>query len=120
MCSPSSILSGGAQSHIPDWFMEIWSVTGSDSRVIVTVVPGGPSPKNSGEVVVTTSPSSTLSRVTCSLFSPELVVLRPEEEVGSGISRDDSGNSSVPLGETDLKSWLWPSVMGGIGFADSG
>ncbi len=50
--------------------------------VIVIVVPGGPSPKNSGSVLVTISPSSRLPKVTVSADGVAISsgTSNPEEE----------------------------------------
>ena len=62
-----------------------WADCGSDSTVIVTAVPAGPSPKNSGLVEVTTSPSLRLVKVT--VFADGVAVssgiVKPEEGVAS-------------------------------------
>ncbi len=53
---PGSKLAGGLQLQVPSFLTARLSVTISDSTVIVIAVPFGPSPKNSGSVVVITSP----------------------------------------------------------------
>ena len=63
--APGVKLFGGLQFHDPPLPTFILSVIGfSDSIFIVSSALAGPSPKNSGWVEVTVSPSSTLSRVT--------------------------------------------------------
>jgi len=91
---PSESPSGGDQFQLPEGPTVISSVIGSDSTVMVKVVLGGPSPKNSGLVLVTTSPSSRLSRVTVSDegVGISLGTSKPDDGVGS------SGNSIVALG----------------------
>jgi hypothetical protein len=74
---------------------------------MVMVVPTGPSPKNWGFWEVSTSPSSTLSRVTVSLeggvISSE--TSKPEDAVeSSGRSIEALGISLTTLGGRFLKS----------------
>ena len=120
---PSGRSVGGVQLHSPEEGTFTCSVMGSDSSVMVNVVPGGASPKNSGWVVDTVSPWATLSRVTVvaegvEIFSP---TSNPEEGVAvSGSSTDALGTSLVSLGGKFLKSWVEPKTIEGTGFADWG
>lgn len=67
LCDPSSNPSGGLQLQFPSEFTVRACVIGElDSIVTVMSVPGGPSPRNSGVIVVMISPSPTLSKVTVS------------------------------------------------------
>ena len=96
-------------------------VTGSDSRVIVIVVPEGPSPKNSGFVEVTISPSSTLSKVTVVAegvadFSSTSNL--DEGVASSGRPMEALGISLTSEGGRFLKSWVSPRIIDGTGRAD--
>ena len=98
---PGESPSGGDHCHSPDEGMVTTCVCGSDSTVIVIAVAEGPSPKNSGSAVVTTSPSSMLSMVT---GFPDA------EAVLSGVSKPDSNCSC------GISSWAWgrpDSILGG-------
>jgi len=63
---PAARFDGGLQFQLPLLPTVNSSVTGSDSSVMVIVVPGGASPKNSGETVLIISPLVKLSIVTIS------------------------------------------------------
>lgn len=98
------------------------SVTGSDSTVIMIVVPEGPSPKNSGFVEVTISPSSMLSRVTvfaegvAAVFSSTSNL--DEGVASSGRPMEALGISLTSEGGRFLKSWVFPRIIDGTGRAD--
>ena len=64
LCVPGSRLSGGFQVQLPSDAVVTVSVTGSDSRVIVSSIAGGALPKNSGLVEVMVSSWFMLSSVT--------------------------------------------------------
>ena len=100
--APSVRSAGGVQFQSPEAGTVTFSVTGSDSTVIVKVVPAGASPKNSGWVELTISPSETLSKVT--VVAEGVAVppstSKPEEGVAS------SGSPTVALG-------ISPAVLGG-------
>ena len=98
---PSESPSGGFQLQLPEEPTVVSSVIGSDSIVIVKVVPGGPSPKNSGSVLVTISPSSKLSSVT---VSDEGVAISPET------SKPEEG--VVPSGSSIIALGMPPSSLG--------
>lgn len=104
---PSVKLCGGLHFQLPVEGTLTEVVTGSDSTVIVSVIFGGPFPKNSGSVDVTTSPSSTLSRVT--VFADGVAgfssTSKPEEGVASSGSPIEAlGISLTSLGGRFLKS----------------
>ena len=87
------------------------------------VVPGGPSPKNSGSVLVTTSPSSKLSKVTVSAEGVAISsgTSNPDDGVASsGRLISALGTPPISLGDKFLKSWLCPRIMGRAGFAEAG
>lgn len=90
---------------------------------MVMVVWGGASPKNSGSVVVITSPSLILCKVTVweegvaissGTSNPEVCV------VSWGTPSDALGVSEIELGGRFLKSCGCPRIMFGVGFADWG
>jgi hypothetical protein len=122
LCVPGKRSSGGLQFHSPLSSTVTWSVIGSDSTVMVMTVSGGPSPKNSGWVEATTSPLSTLSKVTVegSKEASSSGVSNPEDSWPSGTSNWAWGTPDSILGGRFLKSWLWPRTIGGAGFADAG
>ncbi len=124
LCTPSSSSDGGLQFHFPPEPIVISSVISSDSTVIVTSAPAGPSPKNSGFVEVTTSPSSRLSRVTAfvvadSEFSSDTSNL--DSLVSSwGSSTSAEVISSFFIVSVFLKSCASPIIIIGVGLAPSG
>jgi len=94
---------------------------GSDSTVIVMVVPEGPSPKNSGFVEVIISPSSMLSRVT--VFAEGVAVFSSTSNLDEGVAVSGRPMEAlgIPLtseGERFLKSWVSPRIIEGTGRAD--
>lgn len=99
-------------------------ISSGDSIRMVRVVPGGPSPKNSGLVVLTISPSSTLSRTTVSAeevaISPSGTVNLDEGVLSSGSPILASGRPEAPLPVSCLKSWVCPRIMGGVALAAIG
>ena len=114
-------MSGGVQDQEPpDLTVEV-PETGSDSTVIVICVPEGPSPKNSGFWVLTTSPCFTLSKVTdfCSMVISSSV-LKADSFclISSGISSVASGFIPAPVSVRFLKSWVSPSIIVGVGLAN--
>ena len=123
LCVPSERSEGGVQAHSPlEGTLNSW-VTGSDSTVTVRAVPAGASPKNSGWVVVMTSPSLTLVKVTVVAEGVETCpsTVKPDEGVAcSGRLTEASGIPLTSLGGRFLKSWVCPMIIGGTGFADWG
>lgn len=64
LCVPDGRLVGGVQVQVPLLAILKVSVIGSDSTVMVTDCPAGPLPKNEGLLLVITSPSVMLSKMT--------------------------------------------------------
>ena len=87
---------------------------------MVRVTPAGPSPKNSGSVVVIISPGSTLSRVT---VVAEGVAVSPTSNPEEGVASSGRPMEAlgIPLsseGGRFLKSWVSPRIIDGTGRAD--
>lgn len=124
LCVPSLSPSGGLHFQSPEEGTLTSSVTGSDSTVIVKVIPAGASPKNSGSVLVTTSPLSWLVRVTDPAgagLPPVPETSKPEmSSFSGGVPMDDEGISELWLTGLFLKSYEFPSTIVGTGFADLG
>lgn len=96
-------------------------MTASDLTVIVNFVPDGPVPKNSGFVVVITSPAFVLSRVTVLEEVLPFGTENLEDEVDSeGSPTEAPGDVPSEFGGRFLKSYTCPRAMGGVGFADWG
>jgi hypothetical protein len=124
LCVPGASPSGGDQFQDPDApTLALADIGFSDSTVIVSSVPLGPLPKNSGFVEFTISPSSILSRVI--VLEEGVVVFNPERsnfdfwEILSGASIVDVGKPSSLPGGRLLKSWTCPRIIGGTGLDDA-
>jgi len=122
LCSPGSKFSGGLHFHAPELGIVNSSLMSSDSTVILIEFPDGPFPKNSGSFVNIISLSSMLSRVTelvSSSFSTSGTTNFDSISfsVSSGRFICDAGISSWGFPVSDLKSWIFPRVIGGVGFA---
>lgn len=119
VCSPSSRSLGGLHFHAPFSGTITSSVMGSDSTVIVISVFGGPSPKNSGDVVKIISPDesmlSSVTVVSSFVVSPETSRAPGVVGASSGRFKLASGRPPTPTADLPLKSYDWPSTISGTG-----